>query len=306
MKSNVFKINFFIIFAGTIYMGTYIEVVGAFSNPIDRIVHTYYDKNNIEVIASKVACHSYIKFVKDDKENLLLVKQTHVYKPYAIMQEMIGAWIAHESKIAANEVRIIPAHVNFPGKQYVDRPATLHTFVSGIPVAQIVPSIHLDIKQPMPNGQASGLSLAVIANMANHPSLSGLVALDTFIGNTDRNKKNYFYDRRDNKFIAIDFGGSFKYNLGLLACNLICNLLENKHDFSPKQLVGLRIYRNKLKHLTKKFTPQVVHAKVDVLAQQIEGFSEMHYARIKDMFDQNYYCSKNLVELLDVLLQMHE
>jgi hypothetical protein len=62
-----------------------------------------------------------------------------------------------------------------------------------------------------------GLTGSIIETMSMHVTLPYLVALDTFIGNSDRSLPNIFYDKKSNTFYGIDHAAAFTRALASFA-----------------------------------------------------------------------------------------
>ncbi|MCX5925409.1 MAG: hypothetical protein NT124_03930 [Candidatus Dependentiae bacterium] len=254
-------------------------------------------------------CKNSKKFiVKQDTRDLLT---WHIIT----VRDKLGSYIAQSAGVLANRVEIIPAGFTFPGKVAIDVPATLHDFIPGIPVNKLPDSLQKfkgKIKQRVddyfPKNQC-GLNRSVIAHMAEHEDLSKMVAFDTFIANTDRGTKNYFYDRKSNHFYAIDLESSFNHNLAFYACQCIDSLIKSKVNLSPKELQALIVYRKTLNLLIQNNSPEDMYKKMIDFALQGNIISRSFRFSVLDRLKKyessikaNYNACKKLVRLLDRLI----
>lgn len=80
---------------------------------------------------------------------------------------------------------------------------------------------------PLPP-EKTGLTLAVIQDMAKHPDLPKIVALDTFVGNADRSCPNLYYDKVADRFCGIDMAASFSSPLAFWACQQLVKLKKSE------------------------------------------------------------------------------
>ncbi len=251
---------------------------------------------------------NYISFVVDEKQDAFIIKQNN--KPrltFRFIGEVLGAYIANANEIAANHVTIIPAGVALSGKVRVEQPATLHT---------VVPGQQVKSNSPFYIRQRKGLTDSIIHAMSLHSDLPAIVALDTFIGNRDRNHVNLFYDEESNKFWLIDFGDLFsKRILSSLASNCINTMLENRElKLTMQELNGLIMYRDTLIKLVKKYPPHTLHEKIDHLVIQAGikpsiVLSKGVTRRIqlyKNNIAQNYEDTKELIIVLDKLIDRYK
>jgi hypothetical protein len=190
--------------------------------------------------------------------------------------DTLGALIAESVNVPCNHVELISVHDCLTHKLFKNRPATLHTFVPGCLPTKLERFKSLDIKQYYRHVSESerGLTLSVIKNMALHPQLSRIVAVDTFIGNIDRFRNNLFYNEPTDTFYAIDFGNTFKKNLCEIAKKRIKELQLHKIRLSPEELRGLILYRNTLNALLSMHPPAALSARLEQLAEKTGFFSK--------------------------------
>lgn len=274
----------------------------------------------IETFKTKYATD--IAVLKNTKGHKFIVKQESRAEPYlqmSVARDSVGSWVAFSAGIPANRVVIIPAYCSFPGKKHLHLPATLHNFVPGTIVTKLTDPLRqykVRIQQFMMVDRIPekewGLTRAVIQNMSFHPDLPVIVALDTFLGNADRHQGNFFYDPASNRFTAIDLESSFEKDLAIYACRNIKAMNKNTHEvLTVKELKGLKIYRDVLKKLIRKHTPQKLHKMIveaayggGVLIRKAANIKEK-LERYEENMQKNYSSCKRLVGLLDRLIKMH-
>ncbi len=278
-----------------------------------------YDSNEIVVLDFMRTLKGYIVFVIDKAKNIFLIKQVRSSLPQRqlfVVREMLGSYIAELCMIAANSIKIIPVNCDFTGKLYTGRPATLHTVVPGCPVTHLSNADEFYIHQPMYKKEVPqkewGLTYRVIHNMSLHPDLPAIVALDTFIGNGDRQAHNFFYDKQSNKFFAIDLESSFRKPLASLACSLIDSMIKDQRlTLTAQELNGLVIYRNTLKKLIQKNPPNQLQQMLDIFVMwsgigdtiSSDNHIEQEIQLYKKIIFKNYASAQELVELLNKLIE---
>ncbi len=279
-----------------------------------KLLHPHYDHRNIKILTSFPHNKNRISFVCDDENNTFLVKQASnriFSEPHLIsVKEAFGAYMAQLHDVPANLVKIIPAGRLFPGKLYRKRPASIHTVVPGKMVESLFDKSNFCIRQE------TSLTYQVIRSMSHHPDLPLMAALDVFISNVDRAHRNFFYHEKSNRFFAIDFGNILAENIAASSCNFVQTILKNKNIFFNKQeLCGIASYRDTLKKLIKKHTPDSLHKKLDELVARagLGPGSLLHSGNVireirsyKKNVTESYVSSKELVLLLDRVLDYHK
>lgn len=281
------------------------------------------DKDKIqEIDFFKTAQGTAVSVLEDKKGKKFIVKQkTHkrMRDHVSVARDMLGVFVARSVDILANDMEIIPAFYHFPGKRDIRFPASLHVFVSGIQVCKLptkLSKFDIEIKQAAKKGISQpkcGLTRRIIHNIAKHEDLPALVALDTFIANGDRNRKNFFYDQDIHRFFSIDFASSFRKNIAAYACYNIQMMLDDKHTkFSERELLALAVYRNTLIQLMHAHTPDSLHNKLTefavkaglirlaVRADTVDKLTEYRVA-----IEENYESCETLLVLLGELMVKH-
>jgi hypothetical protein len=158
-----------------------------------------------------------------------------------------------------------------------------------------------------------GLTRRVIKDMALHPDLPKIVALDTFIANADRHRGNFFYDKKSDHFFAIDLESSFNKNLASYACDLIKLMIADKQEIiSEQELAALKVYRNVLKKLIKQHSPEGLFRKIVEFAvkggiREVMSRKDVALMMVEDKQSiiKNYASCEKLVLLLDKLILKH-
>lgn len=266
--------------------------------------------------------HSHIVFIKDQHNNRYVVKQDKSFSLKAQLQvalEMLSAYIAASIGISAHQVQILPVGVSFPGKAIIERPATIHTLMPGSVIRALKKKIYsgFSINQGgNPTRSARGLTPFVIKCMSWHQDLPLIVALDTFIANRDRSRKNLLYDEINNRFYAIDMAlvydmPSEEVFIPQLACDNVEFMIKNKVSFKKRKWRAIRCYYATLLQLLEHFPPQTICTLLDEFVQK-SGLSEKYHndgafhnllAKYKDIIEKAYSENERLVGLLSQLLK---
>ncbi len=247
------------------------------------------------------------KFILKQKLNLLL---SHVL-------EKLAADIACSVGIPANWVELIPCNVPFIGKKKIHKPATLHTFVPGVLVNKVpktrsryAVSLRL-VEKAMQEGriveEIFGITRDVIRNMSVHPDLPKIVALDTFLANHDRHRGNLFYDEETDHFYVIDLESSFKKNLAQHIYKYFAAVVsEETIVFSAEEVKGLVIYRDMLKQLIDKYSPDYINKRMDKLIRKAgiacTKLDLITKSKYQQSVKKNYASCEKIVEILGALL----
>ncbi|MES2122972.1 MAG: hypothetical protein V4492_09420 [Chlamydiota bacterium] len=204
----------------------------------------------------------------DDGLLLKQVKNPDPCEQFLLVLDATACAIAESIELPINRVKILPPHTAFPGKKWLELPATLHTLVPGhsIPESDREVRIHQRMHQagratqwPLPP-EREGLNPTIIENMARHPDLPGIVALDTFVGNADRSQPNLFYDPLSDRYFGIDLAASFCSALGRVACVQIERFRAQNRQFSMEEQAALASYAHTLERLLNRWTPEAIES----------------------------------------------
>jgi hypothetical protein len=284
----------------------------AFSVIEETIVHTGSD--------------AYIVKVTDGK-NIYILKQINdssIDEQFLLINDCVSSTIGTANGISVNAVSFIPFDVAPHLKPYPDRAATLHVIVNGKDLESELPdnllehfTLHQRVvnpnspwqkKYPLADNQ-QGLDKTIIESMSLHKDLSALVALDTFIGNSDRSLPNIFYDKKSNSFYGIDQAAAFTKKLPLLACERLQELVSQDYFLScdAKIIHSLRPYRytlSKLRVIKPDSIVEAIQELVPHLAFQAslnaDVINRVSYHR--DIIEKNYAASAKLITLIDKIL----
>ncbi len=167
-----------------------------------------------------------------------------------------------------------PCELHFPGKRFVDEPASLHTYAPGFTLRE-QSNIYNDlyVQQRWKSRwsyKQKGLTVSVIRNMSRHPDLPCIVALDTFIGNSDRHDGNLCYDSKTDMFCGIDMDDTFDKNLCKVARDHVRAMLDDVDlIFSFQEVSGLRQYKFTLEKLIDKFPSHKLQKKLDCFVRLV-------------------------------------
>ncbi len=218
-------------------------------------------------------------FLLKSKETQWLIKQrkgAYVDSQLTPVLETLGTSMAERIGIICNHVRLVPINACKKYKRAKNRPATLHSLVPGVSPRATKHMASLNIHQTMerPCGKKCGFTRPVISGMALHASLPAIVALDTFIGNSDRSSVNLLYDPNTDNFYAIDFGFSFKSNLAKGALATLIALDGSRAVLSLSEVQALTKYRDTLQTLLTVYRPETMIAQFRVLVKQAGLFSK--------------------------------
>ncbi|MGL5263032.1 MAG: hypothetical protein ACRDAI_00400 [Candidatus Rhabdochlamydia sp.] len=284
-------------------------------------------------LLKKIECiDCFISFIQGPSGNNLVLKQiknTSGDEQFLLVLDALACHMAEEMQIPMNQVTIIEPTEVFFQKNLPGFPATLHTMAEGKSTDQLHrndPYKDIDIHQRfrrknslqekkwgvLPPEQ-TGLTLSCIQEMARHPDLAGIVALDTFVGNADRSAPNLFYDSTTNQFCGIDMATAFNSNLAKEACRQLQILIEKGITLLPREKEALTKYVDTLKILLEKYPAKIQEDLLDELSQKagfIEGSSLLDQDVIeriehhKRCINCNYEHSIKLVTLVYELLKI--
>lgn len=240
----------------------------------------------------------------------------------AVILEIFASKIARAVNIPINQVRVISGTDPFEHRFFDKYPGSLHLKVPGKPVEKCPPWEGFDLHQKIRSAfiiarlgplapEEIGLRREVIQNMAKHPDLAKIAALDTYLGNNDRSNPNIFYDEKGDAFYGIDMGNCFMGNLAESAQEKLKGFVTQSLSFSKEELIGLDRYRQVLVSLISQFPPSKTFALLEETLEEA-GFvpgnpllwdegTERRVKKWKLAIEENYESS---VKLTDFLKQM--
>lgn len=147
-----------------------------------------------------------IRFFKDANGKDFVLKYQHT--PETAIHDTLGARIAADLKIPANQVMLLPAGSSFMGES-LPCTATIHTHAPGIEVSDI-PEMPYYVN--IENGLSSEENLESITS---NKMLRNLVAFNFYLNRNDSHRNNTFFNKETNQFFAVDFGNIFHTAHGL-------------------------------------------------------------------------------------------
>lgn len=287
-----------------------------------ELLNEDYDHDKIVVYKTlEDQKHSYITFLKDLDGNCYVVKQDKSFSlkaQFQVVLEVVSAYMAEQLHISAHQVELLPVGTIFPGKIVIERPATIHTLVTGLVIKDIAYKLFAKFSINQGGNQkysARGLTEFVIKCMSRHADLSPIVALDTFIANRDRSRKNLIYDEYKNKFYAIDMALVYDPPLEdlfipYLSCKNIEVMIKRGTSFKKRKKKALHSYYHTLLQLLEKFPPEATYSLVYEFAEKsglVEKYNnniafENLLLKYKTVIEKAYSENKRLVILLEKLL----
>jgi len=217
------------------------------------------ESKDIKLLSMQEMRFCFISFVQIDGKKYIVKQKKPLYKLLSVVRDAITAHMVEcfckdsQMENIAHRIAIIPAGKDFPGKWRVDWPATLHTIAPGKMIKEQKSRFDgMNIKQA-----DIGFRRDMLEWMAIDPVLIIIVALDTFLCNHDRHRKNLFYNPKTDLFCAIDMDSSFKYNLCALAYKNFSKMLNDpKLRLSVREINILTKYKQHLEFLIANYKPE--------------------------------------------------
>ncbi len=200
-------------------------------------------------------------------------KDDSVHDRLVTVIDTIGARIARSLGLRCNEIELIPSSIGNECKPFKHLPATLHSYMPGTKVYRTEKFHNLIMHQKhRKKDKSRGLTQEIIHNMTIDKDFPKLIAVDTFIGNSDRNRLNLLYDEEHNEFNAIDFGTSFKANLSKYAFKMIKKMIASNQKLESTLLNALLVYKNTLMQLVRHYPPAQLTAMFRALLKNAGSF----------------------------------
>ena len=267
-----------------VLLSSYCPATAFVQSDRDRIsVHSYETED----------CHiSFLEYF-GKKYVVKQIKDPSPDEQFLLVLDTLGCHIAFSAHIPQNYVVLIPPG-KFPGKKKEGFPATLHTLAPGVSTDQECPFQGVDIHQRYRKENSrmwslwgplapenTGLTYTVIKNMARHPDLPKIAALDTFVGNADRSSSNLFYDVMTHHFCGIDMAASFSTPLAQEALRQLRELENRGIQLTLEERTALDAYANTLNHLLETWPVERLEMKLKEFANNA-GFIEGSW-----LYDQN-------------------
>lgn len=274
---------------------------------------TEYTKKDWE---KRGACNKGIKFLKDANEKLFVLKFQHT--PETAIHDILGAQMGVAINIPVNQVIFLPANLSF-FKESLPYTATLHSHASGQEVKDVSDMpYYIDIK----NGLFEEINLKSITYNID---LCDIIALHIYCNKNDGHLNNLIFDKKTNRFCAIDYGNIFHtiHNLDNNDCQSPYDEENDQlHNIFPAEPVSFsgHYYRTCLaseaydfiKTLEKeKLTPEKINAlnRVDTVLNQLMSqypASKMYDEWMKLAEKINYTYSPDKKECIKVAIEYNE
>ncbi len=282
---------------------------------MSRVIHQR--KQDISLVNTIETKNCFVSYVSING-TIYLIKQKKDYKKQlAVVRDALSAHVARTLRGIAHQIEIIGAQQEFSGKIKQFWPATLHTLAKGETVRKQSKCRYnaLRLRQFWAQAQSfqeKGLTKAIIEYMTWHPQLPEIVALDLFIGNSDRHCGNLCYDPVTDRFCAIDMDDTFDKDLCKLACKKLSYMIKvEKVVFNKDEINALKHMRDTLKFLVSKHRPNELIQRLRFFARQA-GFSiggllynpriEKKLSSYEVMIIKSYKSTYELIALLDTII----
>ena len=274
--------------------------------------------NSFASEASYNTKNSNLRLLSNSKGEKFLLKQGRKATTSSIFRtllDVLGVSIAQSLSIKCNDIELISATNRCKHKFYGNLPATLHAFVESKSLCRSAhyPGLYLRQRKKSHSAHISPhFSHAIITNMARHNDLPALIAVDTFIANTDRSCANLFFQPTTNKFTAIDFGEAYKTNLPQEVIKAIKQLQKENVGLTPDEIHGLSLYKQTLDRLLNTYTPSILSKKIDFLLKKtnldadessLHSQCQKYAAKIKTTIKKNYASTGELSRVLALFLE---
>lgn len=280
----------------------------------------YTGKEKVSLINTVETKNSFVSYVLINGRTYLVKQKKDYKKQLAVVRDALAAYIAKTLRGIAHEIEIIGAEKEFSGKVNQWWPATLHTLAPGETVRKQPKCKYnaLRLRQfwaQAPSFSEKGLTKLIIEYMTWHRQLPEIIALDLFIGNSDRHCGNLCYDPDTDKFCAIDMDDTFNKDLCKLACKKLTHMMKDENViFNKDEINALKHMKNTLKYLIRKHHPTELIQKLRVFAKQA-GFSEggkLYEERVKRkllfyeaMIIETHESAYKLILLLEKIIKSH-
>ena len=283
-----------------------------------KVVQAHLEHHGVDACVSKVT----------DGKSFYILKQINdpsFEEQFQLITDTVVSTMGSSTGVRVNEVSFIPYNIGNHLKTYKDRAATLHAFVDGVDTETEHPAflpqdfrIQQRINCPGVEDKKKldelrGLRLLTLMSISYHKDLPGIVALDTFSGNFDRNRSNLIYDQKMNCFCGIDQAKAYVENvpsLPLIATHKLGLLSEQGYfDTCPQAVLnGLLNYKNVLVQLYETMRPKIVVDTIQSLIPYLDGNENRTHNELEyiDYFmsniHDNHTNSLHLIILLDEII----
>ncbi len=283
-----------------------------------KLIQADLAHRGVDAIVSKVT----------DGKNIFILKQINdpsFEEQFQLITDTVVSTMGNNVGVNVNEVSFVPYNIGNHLKTYKDRAATLHAYVDGVDIETEHPMflpqdfrIQQRLRCPGVEDKKKleelrGLRFLTLMSISYHKDLPGIVALDTFSGNFDRNQSNLIYSQKMNRFCGIDQAMAYTVNvpsLSLIATHKLGLLFDQGYFDSCPQTVlnGLLNYKNVLVQLYETMRPKIVVDMMQSLIPYLDGHgnrtrNELEYIDyfISNICD-NHINSLHLIILLDEIV----
>lgn len=277
----------------------------------------YTGKEKVSLLKTVEGKNCFVSYVQINEYIYLLKQKKDYKKQLAVVRDALAAYIAKGLHDIAHEILIIECTKEFIGKIKRSWPATLHTIVPGDTVRRQRDCKYnaLRLRQFWAQAESfdeKGLTRSIINHMTWHKQLPIIIALDLFIGNSDRHCGNLFYDPATDTFWAIDMDDTFNKDLCSLAYKKLKCMMQDDDVFTQEEINALMSMKKTLKFLVRTYKPEKVIEKLYIFAKQA-GFSkgsDLYNDKIKrqlsyyeKMIRQSHESAYKLIFLLEKIIK---
>lgn len=277
----------------------------------------YTGKEKVSLIKTVEGKNCFVSYVEINEYIYLLKQKKDYKKQLAVVRDALAAYIAKGLNDIAHEILIIECGKEFVGKIKKWWPATLHTIVPGETVRRQPHCKYnaLRLRQFWAQAESfdeKGLTRSIITHMTWHKQLPIIIALDLFIGNSDRHCGNLFYDPATDTFWAIDMDDTFNKDLCSLAYKKLKFMMQEDDIFTKEEIDALISMKKTLKFLVHNYKPDKLIVKLYVFAKQA-GFrkgGDLYNDKIKrqllyyeKMIRESHESAYKLIALLDKIIK---
>lgn len=261
-----------------------------------------------------------ISIISDGTNKYILkqIKNDTFQEQFSLIKEVIISAIGCDLNINVDRNFFIPYNAGENIKIYKDKAATLHSFIEGISLSLFSPECiikNFRISQryrPYLYEYKHGFEIlygfneVTIQSMSCHKDFPGIIALDTFFGNYDRDTDNIIFDEKNNMFYGIDQGAALTGELPFLpifAFHQITKLdPQNYFETCTSQIrQSIGIYKNYLKILCGNYQPDEI---IYLIKQLIPLLKESPQSRKKEneyIHFLSFYIKQSHTECLKVV-----
>ena len=245
--------------------------------------------------------------VKDKAGKKYLIKQKRQWGEkrnvkHAVL-ETLNSYIANILEIPSQKVWIVPTSLDIPGKNDIGCAGSLHSFIKGEKLDECY-SMRSIFNLYKSRSAPHNVLRQIIFKLSRRLGMAPIFALDTFIGNPDRIKKNVIYDKKEDICYAIDMGSAFGRNYAELINEIMKSWVPDEMVFDEQEHTALTIYRDTLKKAVELFPAEYLHLLSNKLCQEVKtSIKETEILKkTNKMMKQHYQSCVELVKTLDMIL----